>query len=121
LKKLLILCAFLTSCAHISSYKGDPDFCTKAHELFTDKMAELHKGLLNEPNVNNVIFSNTQMSCEGNKAYGGWTTVLEMQDGIERVCVAFNNIVSFTDHPTEVLYKLLYVGEGELIECLTAS
>jgi hypothetical protein len=71
-----------------------------------------------EESIKNVIISNEKFLCEEGKAYAGWTTVLE---GSEGKCVLFNTIISYTDHPTEIVYKLVYSSEGELTECLTSS
>lgn len=76
---------------------------------------------MSEENVSNVIFSNTKMVCENGKAYAGWTTVMEMVDGTDHVCAMFNTIISFTDHPTEIHYKLLDISEGKRVECPTES
>jgi hypothetical protein len=117
-KKLLILCLFVVSCAHVQLKKDNDSFCNQALELFHQKLIGIQEYLLAQDGIKNAIFSNQKMECENNIAYAGFTLIME---GDEGKCVLINSIISFTDTGKDIVYKLEYTSEGEIVKCLTAS
>lgn len=115
MRTLLIgLSCILLSCAHKQVLPTD-DFCAVAQMLFEQKLIGTKDYMMKHAErVIDIDFTNQRIKCQNGVAYAGFTMVLTLKDGY---CGLINTIISFTDTPDEVIYKLEDIGDEELVPC----